>query len=35
MENLFLKDSVDNLNPQIITAKSGKIIETNPKKFLI
>ena len=34
MENLFLKDSVDNLNPQIITAKSGKIIETESEKFL-
>ena len=34
VENLFLKDSVDNLNPQIITAKSGKIIETESEKFL-
>jgi len=34
MENIYLKDSVDKTNTQIISAKSGKIIEKGKDKFL-
>ncbi len=34
MNNIFLKDSLDKVNTQIITARSGKIIEDGPNKFL-
>ena len=35
MENIFLKDSLDKVNTQIITARSGKIIEDGSNKFLV
>jgi len=35
MKNIFLKDSLDKVNTQIITARSGKIIEDESNKFLI
>ncbi len=34
-ENIFIKDAVDKLNTQIITAQSGNIIENMSEKFLI
>ena len=34
MENIYLKDSVDKLNTQIISAKSGKIIQRGQEKYL-
>ncbi len=34
MHNIYLKDSVDENNTQIITAKSGKIIENGSEKYL-
>ncbi len=34
MKNIYLKDSVNQLNTQIITAKSGKIIQNGQEKFL-
>ena len=34
MENIYLKDSVGETNTQIISAKSGKIIEKGKNKFL-
>ena len=34
MKNIFLKDSLDKVNTQIVTARSGKIIEDGSKKFL-
>ena len=34
MQNIYLKDSIDQKNTQIISAKSGKIIETGSEKFL-
>ena len=34
MKNIYLKDSVDKLNTQIISAKSGKIIRRGQDKFL-
>ena len=34
MENIYLKDSIDQTNTQIISAKSGKIIEEGKNKFL-
>tara|TARA_Y100000590_G_scaffold95916_1_gene108892 strand:+ start:372 stop:1505 length:1134 start_codon:yes stop_codon:yes gene_type:complete len=34
MENIYLKDSVNKLNTQIISAKSGKIIRRGKEKFL-
>ena len=34
MENIYLKDSVNETNTQIISAKSGKIIEKGKDKFL-
>jgi len=33
-ENIFLKDGINKSNTQIITAKSGKIFEEGPNKFL-
>ena len=34
MENIYLKDSIDKFNSQIISAKSGSIIEKGKKKYL-
>ena len=34
MENIYLKDSVNKSNTQIISAKSGKIIQRGQEKFL-
>ena len=34
MKNIFLKDSVDKANIQIISAQSGKIIENGSNKYL-
>ncbi len=34
MENIYLKDSVNQLNTQIISAKTGKIIEKGSNKYL-
>ncbi len=34
MENIYLKDSIDKFNSQIISAKSGSIIERGKKKYL-
>ena len=34
MENIYLKDSINQTNTQIISAKSGKIIEEGKNKFL-
>ncbi len=34
-ENIYLKDSIDKSNIQIITAKSGNIIEKDSEKYLI
>ena len=34
MKNIYLKDSVNQLNTQIISAKSGKIIENGSEKYL-
>ncbi len=34
MENIYLKDSINKLNTQIISAKSGKIIELGSTKYL-
>ncbi len=34
MKNIFLKDSVSRINTQIISARSGKIIEEGSKKYL-
>ena len=34
MKNIYLKDSINKVNTQIITAKSGKIIEDGAEKFL-
>lgn len=35
LQNIFLKDSISDSNNQIISAKSGKIIEKGSDKFLI
>ena len=34
MENIYLKDSIEKNNTQIISAKSGKIIENGSEKYL-
>ena len=34
MENIYLKDSIDQNNTQIISAKSGRIIENGSEKYL-
>ncbi len=34
MENIYLKDSIDKFNSQIISAKSGSIIERGKEKYL-
>ena len=34
MENIYLKDSLDKISTQIITARSGKIIEEENEKYL-
>ena len=34
MENIYIKDSVNKISKQIISAKSGKIIEKGSEKFL-
>ncbi len=34
MENIYLKDSIEENNTQIISAKSGKIIENGSEKYL-
>ena len=34
MENIYLKDSIDKFNSQIISAKSGSIIEKGKEKYL-
>ena len=34
MENVYIKDSIDISNIQIISARSGKIIENGPNKIL-
>ena len=34
MKNIFLKDSVDKFNTQVISAKTGRIIEKGSKKYL-
>ena len=34
MKNIYLKDSINEISTQIISAKSGKIIEDGAKKFL-
>ena len=34
MQNIYLKDSIDQKNTQIISAKSGKIIQTGSEKYL-
>ncbi len=34
MENIFLKDAVNKVNTQIISARSGKIVENGSEKYL-
>ena len=33
MENIYLKDSVDAINTQIISAKKGNLIEAGQRNF--